>query len=199
MENKRVNSKKLVLKVNLENGETRELTFVQENRTKNQSTCPFCPYEKVCDKLPHPEKLQDPLLRFIDLCTSVEDVKRNETNAIVGGYIPQEGTIEENLSDIIDINKFLTEKKLYVPLGQVIDAVCTDVCPLYTPDHSKCSSKNKICILSDIFATVEPTDPDPEPEKETVTDSSEDKDMGFAISCGPSSSGFTAGSVGGTI
>ena len=198
MENKRVNSKKLVLKVNLENGETRELTFVQESRTKNQSTCPFCPYNNVCDKIPHPEKLQDPLLRFTDLCTKVEEVKRDETNTIVAGYVPQAGTIEENLADIIDINKYLTSKKIYIPLDRVIDSVCADVCPLYTPDHSKCSSKNQLCILSDLFATVEPKDPDPEPvaEGEGVT---ETEDASFAVSAGPVSAGPMNGSAIGGI
>ena len=122
MENKRINSKKLVLKVNLENGETRDLTFVLESRLKNQLTCPFCPYDGVCDKLPHPEHLNDKSISFADYCTEVEEMKRDETNTIVGGYVPQEGTIEENLSDVIDVNKVLTEKKIYVPLDKVIDS-----------------------------------------------------------------------------
>lgn len=125
----------------------RELTFVLELRRKNGSCCGLCPYEDVCGQLPHPGKLDDPVYSFADFCREALDPETTGSR----DFVPKLGTLEQNLSDVIDPFKILVEKNRHFPLTTFIDHVCSGICADYDPEHTQCSCNNKFCLLRDLF------------------------------------------------
>ena len=129
----------------------RNLTFVLEKREGEDSfVCTFCPYFNICNRIPNPEEPDNKDKTFMDFCyNTTSDLENGPAS---GDYIPKEGTIEENLADVCDPYKNLaTDEHAYVKLSDVIDNVCSDVCPDFDKSHCNCGIENKFCILRQLF------------------------------------------------
>lgn len=116
-----------------------------------------CPYGKICGKLKDPRKPNDPNSHFSDLCNGLttDTVKQEDSNKEEGKYIlslhPAEGSLEEAFFDDEDIFKQLIEKNPVVRINDVIDKTCSNWCDSYTPEKTNCNSRNKTCIMQDLF------------------------------------------------
>ena len=121
--------------------------------TEDEHACDHCSYFGKCDKFLNPETPDDKESSFMEFCSDL-GIPSEEGEAVdkeILSYIPQEGTLEENISDLADVYQALIKKKGYVSLGKVIDCICKDTCPLYNEEHSNCSSKNSLCLLEDLI------------------------------------------------
>lgn len=116
-----------------------------------------CPYGKICDKIIDPRNPNNPDFKFTDFCGDLGEIMEEESesekskNEDLTEYVPVEGTIEENLYDFPDIFQTLIEKNPMVRISDVIDKCCSSWCDSYTKDHSNCNTKNKLCIMHDLF------------------------------------------------
>jgi hypothetical protein len=110
-----------------------------------------CPYGiNVCSKLPHPEFLDDENKTFQDFCIGVKDDYTQEdyyTSSI--GYVPQKGTIEDNMADVEGFQRII--KRHYVDIKDVIRTICCDICDRYRDDFKNCTSDYSGCILHDLL------------------------------------------------
>lgn len=158
-------NKLIKVKVKLPSGEERFLVFRPINAPRDRYACEICPYDKYCVHIPHPEEPDNKELSFQEFCGSVDrslienSIARNpdngngeeDMNEITSDAIPVEGTIEENLSDVIEINQELLKKNPQVSLHKVIDTVCKDWCDKYEPSYCNCTANNASCMLCGLF------------------------------------------------
>jgi hypothetical protein len=107
-----------------------------------------CPYgEKACEAMRNPMAPDDKDQNFMDFCVNVEELDKD-----LMGWIPIEGTVEENVPDLIgDYFDTLREDGGYVKLNDVIDGICSDACPLYNKEHSDCTTTNEICMIHNLL------------------------------------------------
>lgn len=129
----------------------RNLTFIHEkDESENFIVCEHCSYYNVCNRLPHPEEPENKDKSFADFCyIQTSDLEKSPSS---GDFIPKAGTIEENLTDLCDPYRDLAlDNHSYVKLSDVIDTVCSDVCPDYDVSHCNCGASNKFCFLSQLF------------------------------------------------
>ena len=112
-----------------------------------------CPYGgKICRRLIDPRNPNDPNSDFMNFCSDLgEDENADPKDKVLQTYIPVKGTLEENLYDIGNFYKTLIEKNGFVRITDVIDGVCSDTCPMWNKEHSKCSPSNGACILQDLL------------------------------------------------
>lgn len=110
-----------------------------------------CPYGgKVCSRLKDPSAPDDPESTFMDFCANLGD-DLDEKNRVLATYMPSPGTLEENLPDWNNVYNVLIKENGYVRVTDVIDSACSDTCPMYDPEHSKCSPENRACLLQDLL------------------------------------------------
>jgi hypothetical protein len=144
------------VKVETENG-TRYLQFrpvVKMPEGRKMACDTVCPYGgKLCSKLRDPSCSDDEESSFMDFCANLGD-DDDAKNKDLQTYIPEAGTIEENLYDFQNVYEVLIKNNGYVRVTDVIDSVCSDTCPLYNKEHSKCSPKNNTCLLQDLLANA---------------------------------------------
>lgn len=121
-----------------------------------------CPYggetAGLCDKLRDPRDPENPNSCFMAFCQEIDvskDLITPDKKIDMNEYIPGSMTIEDNLMDVIDVNKDIIRTNPCIRLSKVIDSVCSGWCPSYCPDHSNCSSKNISCIIPDLLKDVE--------------------------------------------
>lgn len=118
-----------------------------------------CPLNGICDKLRDPRHPDDGEYSFNDFCLCTGDKGRDEADVInddtLDGYMPviedvlkfAEGTNTEIYQEIIKANP-------YVKISDLIDNVCSEDgfgCTMYDKEHSRCTSKNGMCILKKLF------------------------------------------------
>lgn len=155
------NTKKVRVKIVTPVG-IRYLTFIPKpinESSINESLCNICSYgTSICDNLSCPIDPNDENIRFSDFCTGLgsgEILKSDGTEETMdlSNYYPEEGTIEKELGDIIDINGCSIKFGRQVKITEVIDCICPGGCDLYNKEHSQCTSSNHICILRDLLKT----------------------------------------------
>lgn len=127
------------------------------------NVCLSCRYHHICDKIEDPRYPNNPDFRFIDLCGDIGDIiKENngeeDENGISNYLIPVEGTIENN----INLFQELIKENPLIKLSNIIDSICPNWCSDYDPEHSKCNSKNNLCIMHDLFKFSEKINKDSE-------------------------------------
>ena len=163
MEKTRTN-KLRAFKVNTPIG-PRNVVFEVETELKNSVICESCPYFNTCNVLPYPGRLEgadyegmpvedDKEKTFMDFCNEVTLLAQDlKVDPDIGDLRPKEGTIEENLSDVLDPYKRLAQdNNRYVKLSSVIDSICDGICPVYDPSHCNCGmASNRFCILRTLF------------------------------------------------
>lgn len=179
MEQQRTN-KLRAFKVNTPIG-PRNVVFEVETELKNSVICENCPYFNICNELPYPGRLEgvtyeeggddDSDKTFMDFCNEVtlraQDLKIDPD---VGDLRPKEGTIEENLSDILDpYKKLAQDNNRYVKLSSVIDSICDGICPVYDPSHCNCGmTSNRFCILRTLFQNKPEEEEKPSSDEQPV-------------------------------
>lgn len=139
------------IKVNTPKGE-RSIVLVQSPKANAETEViceDVCPYGNICDKIRDPRNPEDPNSSLLTLCCELglsdgDDEKLQQ-------FFPAPRTIEENFYDFPDIFQQLTEKNPMVQVKDIITNVCSKICDDFTPDCSKCNSKNLSCLLHDLF------------------------------------------------
>lgn len=158
----------------------RNVVFEVETELKNSVICENCPYFNVCNELPYPGRLEgvkydeggddDSDKTFMDFCNEVTLLAQDlKVDPDVGDLRPKEGTIEENLSDILDpYKKLAQDNNRYVKLSSVIDSICDGICPVYDPSHCNCGmTSNRFCILRTLFQN-KPEETEPSSDEQPV-------------------------------
>lgn len=143
------------VKINTPNG-VRYLTYkpavVNEENSKDL-LCTQCSYYGKCDKFLNPETPDDKESSFQEFCSELgtpsEEGQKVDIQLI--DYIPEDGTLEENISDLQDAYEVLIKKNGYVKVTDVIDCVCKESCPLWNEEHTECKSSNEFCLLEDLI------------------------------------------------
>lgn len=117
-----------------------------------------CPYGKICEHFPDPRHIGDERYAFCDFCAdSGKDLEKEGTDNTenldeLKYYIPEEGTIENNLGDVFpSITDIILEKNPLCRVDTVIDSVCDGVCSMYNKAHSECKFENSMCLLRNLF------------------------------------------------
>lgn len=116
-----------------------------------------CKYgNKLCTKIKDPRNPDDKYSRFVDFCAAADDIlnKEAEEKGLPGiQYYPVEGTIEDNLWDIPEMNSFelIVKDNPFIKVDSLIDNVCPGECPVYKEDHSECKSSIELCLLHKVF------------------------------------------------
>lgn len=147
------------VKINTPNG-VRYLTYKpaiirvdDEGNEIKELICNQCSYYKKCDKFLNPETPADKESSFQEFCsdlgTPTEGNSKIDTSLI--DYIPVEGTLEENISDLQDVYEVLIKKNGFVKLVDIIDCVCKESCPYWNKEHTDCKSTNEFCLLEDLI------------------------------------------------
>ena len=127
-----------------------------EDDDEKSLVCHHCTYLGKCDKFKHPETPEDENSTFQEFCSDLGlDVDRGTFDVSIMNYVPVEGTLEENLSDLPDAYQALIAKGGYVKLNRVIDIVCKDSCPFWNEEHTECKTSNNLCILEDLIKPEE--------------------------------------------
>lgn len=156
------------LKVKLEvEGKKRTILFrpvFEKELGENRDIClrtDICPYANglLCRLLKNPAKMNEEDSTFMDLCSNLEDYTRDKDKERVThpdddvvAYVPIEGTLEENLSDVDNYVQTLIKDRGYVKIGDVIDNICSDgLCGMYDPSHCNCDSTNEMCLLRSLL------------------------------------------------
>lgn len=150
----------------------RNVVFEVETELTNSVICESCPYFHLCNVMPYPGRLDEVKYEntddsndktFMDFCNEVTLYAQElGIEPSIGDLRPKAGTIEENLSDIIDpYKKLAQDDNRYVKLSSVIDSICEGICPVYDPSHCNCGmSSNRFCILRTLFQNnVEESEP----------------------------------------
>lgn len=139
-----------LVKVMTPKGE-RTLVFRPVNKAVDGIICDtVCPYGDLCSKIIDPRNPDNPKLKFTDFCGDLGEDSENEENDLTE-YIPVEGTIEENLYDFPDIFQTLIKNDPVVKVSDIIEKFCKDWCDSYDEEHTGCVSKNKLCMLHNLF------------------------------------------------
>ena len=135
-----------------ENGKVRELGVDCDKQ---------CPYGKICQHFPdprHPELFGNKTnpSSFCDFCAdlalNIDDLNDSQADEVMKSYVPEEGTIENNLGDVFpEINKIILEKNPMFRLTTIIDTVCSDLCEFYSKDHKECNFSNSMCLFRSLF------------------------------------------------
>ena len=188
-------NKLVKVKVKLPSGEERFLVFRPINAPRDCTVCEICPYDKYCEHIPDPEKPDDKEQSFQDFCGRVDQTLYNAAEKgqeFVSDVIPVDGTIEENLSDVLELNQALIKKNPLVPLHKVIDTVCKDWCDKYEPSYCNCTADNASCLLCSLFKN--PKKEFPKQEEEGIIYEEKKEDDGTStnsIDPGNSTTGTT--------
>lgn len=109
-----------------------------------------CPYGKICGKIRDPRDPDNPKLRFTNFCGDLGEDAEDEENDM-SEYVPVEGTIEKGLYDFPDIFQTLIKDDPVVKISDIIEKFCKDWCDSYNEEHTNCNSKNKLCMLHNLF------------------------------------------------
>lgn len=106
----------------------------------------YCPYEKICGKLPDPRDPGNKELCFTDFCNTLGEGDDEDEKLV--GMVPVEGELENLFKDNPNFLKELIEKENPVyKLSSIIDKCCPGMCEYYSSNYEYCTLKNKMCIL----------------------------------------------------
>lgn len=139
--------------VRTEEGEEKEFLFkpvIPDAENMDVLICDDCPYGiNICSNLPDPSHLENKNRTFQDFCISVKDEETEGEYYSSIGYVPQIGTIENNMANVERFQKVIG--KCYVDIKDVIKTLCSDVCSRYQDDFKNCTSDYSGCILHDLL------------------------------------------------
>jgi hypothetical protein len=139
-----------VIKVDGENGEKFKFNFrplynVGDDELVCETRCTYC---DICNKIPDPRALGDKERCFEDFCGELGEADDPENL----NMIPLPGSLEESFKDENDIFLKLIEKNPVIKLEDLIEKVCSSGwCEDYNKEHTNCNSKNRSCLMQDLF------------------------------------------------
>lgn len=134
-------------------GERKEFLFkpvVPDEENPDVLICDRCPYGiDICSNLPDPTEPESKHRTFQDFCIGIKDDVTEEDYYSSIGYVPQTGTIENNMADMEKFQRVIG--KCYVDIKDVIKTLCSDICSRYRDDFKNCTSDYSGCILHDLL------------------------------------------------
>lgn len=159
----------------------RYLVFRPVSKNLEDLACDsICPIgASKCMRLKDPTDPTNPERCFMDFCGGLGagGSEVDEETRELKYYIPEKGTVEENLHDVDNFFEVLIKDNGYIRVHDLIDKACQD-CPMYDKDHSQCSPENSLCLLQEVLKSAN-YDPDAEAkaDEKAAETKSEEQDI----------------------